>query len=120
MKKEFADETMQSASSNGSGTAASVNTASSVTNKSKESTDSAQPNGELFLLYRYMRNRKIYHGVNAKNGATRKKSVLIPQEFSGELNFSCLLYPYLVGMPIGCLHTRNMSFAYYNFNIQLS
>lgn len=39
--------------------------------------------GELFLLYRYLRNRKIYHGVNAKNGASRKKGVLIPQEFSG-------------------------------------
>lgn len=82
---------MQSASSNGSGNTASANTASSVTNKSKETADSAQPNGELFLLHRYLRNRKIYHGVNAKNGATRKKSVLIPQEFSGELNISRFL-----------------------------
>lgn len=73
---------MQSASSNGS-----ANTASSVT-KSKEAVDAAQPNGELFLLFRYLRNRKIFHGVNAKNGATRKKSVLIPQEFSGKLNCS--------------------------------
>lgn len=39
--------------------------------------------GELFLLYRHLRNRKLYHGVNAKNGANRKKGVLIPQEFSG-------------------------------------
>lgn len=86
MKKEFGDETMQSASSNGS-----ANTASSVTNKSKVVADTAQPNGELFLLFRYLRNRKIFHGVNAKNGATRKKSVLIPQEFSGKCCFIDIL-----------------------------
>lgn len=87
MKKEFSDETMQSSSSNGS-SSASANSSSSVTNKTKEMTDSTQPNGELFLLYRYLRNRKIYHGINAKNGANRKKGVMIPQEFSGKLLFA--------------------------------
>lgn len=105
MKKEFADGTMQSASSNGS-CGASANTANSVTNKSKEVADSAQPNGELFLLHRYLRNRKIFHGVNAKNGAARKKSVLIPQEFSGE--FKCFDWFFITFMNS---HNRNISFA---------
>ncbi|KAH8260441.1 hypothetical protein KR026_012411 [Drosophila bipectinata] len=39
---------------------------------------------ELFLLYRQVRQRSIYHGHNAKSQASqRKKSVLIPQEFPG-------------------------------------
>ncbi|KAH8412545.1 hypothetical protein KR009_002931 [Drosophila setifemur] len=39
---------------------------------------------ELFLLYRLVRQRNIYHGHNAKSQASqRKKSVLIPQEFPG-------------------------------------
>lgn len=76
---------MQSSSSNGSSSTSAVSS-TSVTPKTtaKEMNDSAQPNGELFLLYRYLRNRKIYHGINAKNGANRKKGVMIPQEFSGK------------------------------------
>ncbi|XP_017047803.2 uncharacterized protein LOC108092656 [Drosophila ficusphila] len=39
---------------------------------------------ELFLLYRLVRQRNIYHGHNAKTQASqRKKTVLIPQEFPG-------------------------------------
>ncbi|XP_054083954.1 uncharacterized protein LOC105212045 [Zeugodacus cucurbitae] len=40
--------------------------------------------GELFLLYRLIRQRHIFHGHNAKTAAaSRKKGVLIPQEFPG-------------------------------------
>ncbi|XP_060666807.1 uncharacterized protein LOC132798833 [Drosophila nasuta] len=39
---------------------------------------------EVFLLYRLVRQRDIYHGYNAKLQASqRKKTVLIPQEFPG-------------------------------------
>ncbi|KAH8404932.1 hypothetical protein KR222_011059 [Zaprionus bogoriensis] len=39
---------------------------------------------ELFLLYRMVLQRSIYHGYNAKSQASqRKKTVLIPQEFPG-------------------------------------
>lgn len=82
-KKEFSDETMQSSSSNGSSGTSAVSS-TGVINKTKDLTDTTQPNGELYLLYRHLRNRKIYHGINAKNGANRKKGVMIPQEFSGE------------------------------------
>lgn len=91
MKKEFSNETMQSSSSNGSSSTSAVSSAASSTgviNKTKDLTDTTQPNGELFLLYRHLRNRKIYHGINAKNGANRKKGVMIPQEFSGESSLS--------------------------------
>lgn len=44
-----------------------------------------QDQGELFLLYRLVRQRHIYHGYNAKSLVTnRKKGVLIPQEFPGK------------------------------------
>ena len=79
--KTFPDETMQSSSSNGS--SASGASSTSVCNK-KDILDSLHPNGELYLLYRYLRNRKIYHGFNAKNSSNRKKGVMIPQEFSGK------------------------------------
>jgi len=82
-KKEFSDETMQSSSSNGSSSASANSSTGVIQKTTKDMTDTQQPNGELFLLYRYLRNRKIYHGVNAKNGANRKKGVMIPQEFSG-------------------------------------
>lgn len=86
ISKKYSDETMQSSSSNGSSSASAVSS-TSITNK-KESMELTQPNnGELFLLYRYLRNRKIYHGINAKNGANRKKGVMIPQEFSGKSFF---------------------------------
>lgn len=44
-----------------------------------------QEEGELFVLYRLVRQRHIYHGHNAKTTSTNcKKAVLIPQEFPGE------------------------------------
>lgn len=41
-------------------------------------------NGELFLLYKHLKNYKVYHGVNAKSGTNRKKGIKIPQDFPGE------------------------------------
>lgn len=78
---EFSDETLKSSISNGSSNASASSSPHSVTSKKQviEST-----NGELYLLYRYLRARKMYHGVNAKNGSTnRKKGVIIPQDFPG-------------------------------------
>jgi len=56
-------------------------------NNSRHSSNGGTPPGhdELFLLYRLVRQRNIYHGHNAKTQASqRKKTVLIPQEFPGE------------------------------------
>lgn len=39
--------------------------------------------GELFLAYRYVKERKIYHGYNSKNGTNKKKGLKIPQEYQG-------------------------------------
>lgn len=83
---------MQSSSSTGSSSTSAVSSATGVISK-KEIIESNQSNGELFLLYRYLRNRKIYHGINAKNGANRKKGVMIPQEFSGKSKFSEFILP---------------------------
>ncbi|KAI8042607.1 uncharacterized protein LOC128263268 isoform X1 [Drosophila gunungcola] len=55
-------------------------------NNSRHSSHGGTPPGhdELFLLYRLVRQRNIYHGHNAKTQASqRKKTVLIPQEFPG-------------------------------------
>jgi hypothetical protein len=41
-------------------------------------------NGELFLLYRHLKNYRIYHAVNSKSGTNRKKGIKIPQDFSGK------------------------------------
>ena len=42
-------------------------------------------NGELFLLYRYLKKYKIYHAINGKtSGTSRKKGIKIPQDFTGE------------------------------------
>ena len=46
--------------------------------------DDCSTNGELFLLYKHLKNYKIYHAVNAKNGTNRKKGIKIPQDFTGE------------------------------------
>ncbi|XP_037031015.1 uncharacterized protein LOC119070679 isoform X1 [Bradysia coprophila] len=72
ISSQFGDETIQSSSSNGSGSSASA----------KKDTKAKQ-NGELCLLFRHLKNRKIYHGVSTKNGSARKKGVMIPQEFPG-------------------------------------
>lgn len=100
--KKFSDETMQSSSSNGSSASASSSTGGGISNSSKKNNTldtAAQPNGELFLLYRYLRNRKIFHGINGKNGANRKKGVMIPQEFSGKLK-SFIFYTLIFNKPI--------------------
>lgn len=94
------NETLQSSSSHGSSTAASSNSSTGVkqpqsqsqsqqqvnepgTNSSSSGGSCPQPgHDELFLLYRLVRHRIIYHGHNAKT--QRKKWVLIPQEFPGE------------------------------------
>ncbi|XP_017857634.1 PREDICTED: uncharacterized protein LOC108610200 isoform X2 [Drosophila arizonae] len=104
------NETLQSSSSNGSSTAASSNSSTGVKQQSQSQSQSQsqlqlqshsqqqvnepvttssssagscpQPgHDELFLLYRLVRHRIIYHGHNAKT--QRKKWVLIPQEFPG-------------------------------------
>lgn len=56
-------------------------------NKCNNSSESdLQNSGELFLLYRLIRQRHIFHGHNAKTGvANRKKGVMIPQEFPGNV-----------------------------------
>lgn len=55
-------------------------------NNNQRANDEEQ--GELFLLYRLVRQRNIYHGHNAKSATTsRKKGVMIPQEFTGECFF---------------------------------
>lgn len=56
-------------------------------NNGRHSSNGGTPPGhdELFLLYRLVRQRNIYHGHNAKTQASqRKKTLLIPQEFPGE------------------------------------
>ncbi|XP_034670239.1 uncharacterized protein LOC117902757 [Drosophila subobscura] len=105
------NETLQSSSSHGSSTAASSSSSTgpkpvsggpTITNNtdtgtgthSSSSAGSGNNNSnnrpcssghdELFLLYRLVRQRNIYHGHNAKTQASqRKKIVLIPQEFPG-------------------------------------
>lgn len=49
----------------------------------KKSDGKADLNGELFLLYRHLKGRRIYHGFNSKSGTNKKKGVKIPQEYQG-------------------------------------
>ncbi|XP_068150284.1 uncharacterized protein B4 isoform X2 [Drosophila tropicalis] len=111
--RKSSNETLQSSSSNGSSTTTAAsssnsstglkNTANSVdpagtnssssagsgnnnNNHNSNNSNSGPPptHDELFLLYRLVRQRHIYHGHNAKTQASqRKKTVLIPQEFPG-------------------------------------
>lgn len=109
------NETLQSSSSHGSSTAASSSssagvkqqysgssnhngnnnhdvgtngtgtTSSSSGGSGNHHSSSAPGHDELFLLYRMVLQRHIYHGYNAKSQASqRKKTVLIPQEFPGK------------------------------------
>ncbi|XP_055372152.1 putative uncharacterized protein DDB_G0277255 [Condylostylus longicornis] len=76
-KQKFSHETLQSSSSNGSSSTQSSASLSKNDGSSKQ-------NGELYLLYRHLRQRYVYHGFNTKTGiANRKKGVMIPQEFPG-------------------------------------
>ncbi|XP_030554776.1 uncharacterized protein LOC115758342 isoform X1 [Drosophila novamexicana] len=72
-------------SGNGTGTGTGTNSSSSAGSGNHNSSSCVQPgHDELFLLYRLVRQRHIYHGHNAKSQASqRKKTVLIPQEFPG-------------------------------------
>lgn len=80
ISSQFGDETIQSSSSNGSSSSSGVKKDSLLKNKQ---------NGELCMLFRHLKSRKIFHGVSMKNGSARKKGVLIPQEFPGEIKFFC-------------------------------
>ncbi|XP_023031799.1 uncharacterized protein LOC6641823 isoform X1 [Drosophila willistoni] len=110
--RKSSNETLQSSSSNGSSTATAASSSNSSSTGLKNTANSVDPTGtnssssagsgnnnnnnhnsnggpppthdELFLLYRLVRQRHIYHGHNAKTQASqRKKTVLIPQEFPG-------------------------------------
>ncbi|XP_036321735.1 uncharacterized protein LOC118735860 isoform X2 [Rhagoletis pomonella] len=55
-----------------------------INGNSNTDVENREDHGELFLLYRLIRQRHIFHGHNAKTAAaSRKKGVLIPQEFPG-------------------------------------
>lgn len=41
-------------------------------------------NGEIFLLYRHLKDHKVYHVMNAKASSSRKRGVRIPQDFQGK------------------------------------
>ncbi|XP_044316423.1 uncharacterized protein LOC108043812 isoform X1 [Drosophila rhopaloa] len=83
------DTGTHSSSSGGSGTGTGTGSGPGPghqINNSRHSSNGGTPPGhdELFLLYRLVRQRNIYHGHNAKTQASqRKKTVLIPQEFPG-------------------------------------
>lgn len=77
------DQTMTSSSS-----AESTSTSERKKKKKSSGANSTAPtNGELFLLYRFMRNYKIYHVFNSKTGSNRKKGYKIPQDYPGYFSF---------------------------------
>lgn len=58
--------------------------------------------GELFLLFRQIKDRKVFHAVSAKgNGTSRKKGYIIPQEFQGKCEIKqldiCIRYILFLG-----------------------
>uniref|UniRef100_A0A182JJW9 CABIT domain-containing protein n=1 Tax=Anopheles atroparvus TaxID=41427 RepID=A0A182JJW9_ANOAO len=55
--------------------------------KSKSKKAKGGTGGDLFLLYRYMRNYRSYHVFNTKAGTNRKKGYKIPQDFPGYFSF---------------------------------
>lgn len=76
----YSDETMQSSSSHGSNSNSS-NLSGNNNNRllNKNTT-------EIVLLYRHIRDRRIYFGINTKQGiGGRKKCFKIPQEYPGML-----------------------------------
>ncbi|XP_053695075.1 uncharacterized protein LOC128742672 [Sabethes cyaneus] len=74
------DQTMTSSSS-------AESTSTSERKKKKKPSFPSPSNGELFLLYRFMRNYKIYHAFNSKAGTNRKKGYKIPQDYPGYFSF---------------------------------
>lgn len=74
------DQTMTSSSS-------AESTSTSERKKKKKTAISSPSNGELFLLYRFMRSYKIFHVFNTKSGTNRKKGYKIPQDYPGYFSF---------------------------------
>ncbi|XP_065358104.1 uncharacterized protein B4 [Calliphora vicina] len=95
-------QTLGSNSSNNSGGKSLANEGNQTVNdNANHNGQHDEEQGELFLLYRLVRQRHIYHGHNAKTtAANRKKGVMIPQEFPGY--FSLLNDK---GMPTATLYT---------------
>lgn len=72
-------------SSNTSASKSTANETNQNAGNTNHHTSHDDEQGELFLLYRLVKQRNIYHGHNTKTTATnRKKGVLIPQEFPGK------------------------------------
>ncbi|XP_055600002.1 uncharacterized protein LOC129749140 [Uranotaenia lowii] len=78
------DQTMTSSSSAES---TSTSERKQQKQKKKSSTSASPTTGELFLLYRFMRNYKVFHAFNSKSGNSRKKGYKIPQDYSGYFSF---------------------------------
>lgn len=86
----MAQKTMSSIDSSKKAVQSTTTSDSTPTNCSDElkssTLDSNNNCGELFLLYRHLKNYKVYHAVNAKSSSnSRKKGIKIPQDFTGEL-----------------------------------
>ncbi|XP_073822581.1 imaginal disc development protein B4 [Musca autumnalis] len=76
------DHVIQTLDSNSGSDTSTTKVLANAGNNVQNTTDDEQ--GELFLLYRLVRQRNIYHCHNAKTAVTnRKKGVMIPQEFPG-------------------------------------
>lgn len=74
------DETIQSSSSQ-----ETFSSSGGTSSHKHETTELMDTQGELYLLFRQIKDRKIFHAVSAKgNGTSRKKGYMIPQEFQGE------------------------------------
>ena len=78
-------QTLGSNSSNNSAANKSITNDGNHTTNDSSNHNNDEEQGELFLLYRLVRQRHIYHGHNSKStAANRKKGVMIPQEFPGK------------------------------------
>ncbi|KAM7353063.1 imaginal disc development protein B4 isoform 1-T24 [Cochliomyia hominivorax] len=93
--------TSQTLGSNSSNNSAGKTGTIEGNQSSNDANHNDEEQGELYLLYRLVRQRHIYHGHNAKTTtANRKKGVMIPQEFPGY--FSLLNDK---GLPTATLYT---------------
>ncbi|XP_037825387.1 uncharacterized protein LOC119613446 [Lucilia sericata] len=94
-------QTLGSNSSNNSGGKTLPMEGNQTNDNANHNGQHEEEQGELFLLYRLVRQRHIYHGHNSKTtAANRKKGVMIPQEFPGY--FSLLNDK---GLPTATLYT---------------
>lgn len=55
----------------------------SSTESTNENEKLRPKNGELFLVYRHLKDHKVYHVMNTKTNS-RKRGVRIPQDFQGK------------------------------------